>query len=75
MPLLLHNQAGWAKAWVRVEVEAKAQKQGLHGPRGLSTASNLKLSLHIRVHFYSLTYGQEYCLILVHLIPLLLHHV
>ena len=77
-PLLLHNQVGWAKACVEVEVETRDHKLGLQGPRGVSTPSH-QLSLHIirlfRVHFYSIAYGQEYCLILVHLIPLLLHHV
>ena len=48
-------------------------------PRGVSTPSHLKLSLQIsrsfRVHIYYFAYGQEYCLILVHLIHSLLHHV
>ena len=80
-PLLLHNQVGWSRAWVKVEVkiEAKAHRLGLQGPKGVSTPSHLRLSLQIsplfKVHFYSLAYGQEYCLILVHLIHSLLHHV
>ena len=49
MPLVLHNQAEWARAY----------KPGLQGPRGLSTPSHLGLSLHIsmlfRVHFYSIS--------------------
>ena len=77
MPLLLHDQARWAKAWVKVEV--KAHKPGLQGPRGVSKPSHLRLSLEtswsFKVRFYSLAYGQEYCLIMVHLIPSLLHHV
>ena len=76
-PLLLHNQDGWAKAWV--EVEVRAHKPRLQGPRGMPTLLHIRLSLLIsqlfKVHFYSLTYGQEFCLILVHLILLLLHHV
>ena len=76
-PLILHNHAEWAKAWV--EVKVRAHKPGLQGPKGMSTPSHLRLSLQIsrlfRVHFYYLAYGQEYCLILVHLILLLLHHV
>ena len=78
-PLLLHDQARWARAWVEVKVEDRAHKPGLQGPKGVSTSSHLRLSLQIswlfRVHFYSLAYGQEYCLILVHLIHSLLHHV
>ena len=35
----------------------------------------LQISRLFRVCFYSRAYGQEYCLILVHLIPLLLHYV
>ena len=77
IPLLLHNQARWAKAWV--EVEARAHKPRLQGPKGVSMPSHLRSSLRtsrsFKVHFYSLPYGQEYCLIMVHLIPLLLHHV
>ena len=76
-PLILHDQARWAKAWV--EVEARAYKPGLQGPKGVSTQSHLRPSLQISrsfgVHFYSLAYGQEYCMILLHLIPSLLHHV
>ena len=76
-PLLLHNQIGWARAWV--EVEARAHKMGLQGPRDVSTLLHIRLSLQIsrsfKVHFYSFAYGQKCCLILVHLIPLLLHHV
>ena len=79
MPLLLHNQAGWAKAWVEVEVKARAHKLGLQGPEGVSTLSHLKLRLQInrlfRVHFDSLAYGQEHCLVMVHLIHSLFHHV
>ena len=75
--LLLHNQARWARAWI--EVNARAHKLGLQGPRDVSTSLHHRLSLQIsrsfRVHFYSLAYGQEYYLILVHLIPLLLNHV
>ena len=75
--LLLHDQDRWARAGV--EVEARAHKPGLQGPRGVFTSSHLRPSLQIsrsfRVHFYYLSYGQECCLILVHLIPLLLHHV
>ena len=78
-PLLLPKQAGWAKEWIEVEVEAKAYKTGLQGPRGVSTPLHLKLSLQIsrsfRVHFYSFAYGKEYYLIMVHLIHSLLHHV
>ena len=70
MPLLFHNQVGWAKAWV--EVEARAHRSGLWGPRGVSTLLHLRLSLQIsqsfKVHSYSLAYEQGYCLILVHLI-------
>ena len=76
-PLLFHNQAGWAKAWV--EVKARDHKSALRGLRGVSTPSHLRLSLQIsqsfRVHFYSFAYGQECCLILVHLIRSLLHYV
>ena len=75
--LLLHKQVGWAKAWV--EVRTKAHKPGLQGPRGVSTPLHLRLSLQIselfRVLFYSFAYGQECCLILVHLIHSLMHHV
>ena len=60
-PILLHNQTGWARAWV--EVEVRAHKPGLQGPRGVSMPSHLRLSLHInrffRVHFYFLAYGQS----------------
>ena len=35
----------------------------------------LQISRLFKVCFYSCAYGQVYCLILVHLIPLLLHHV
>ena len=74
-PLLLHDQAKWTKAWV----EARAHKPRLQGPRGVYTSSHLRPSLRIgrsfRVHFFPLTYKQEYYLILVHLIPLLLYHV
>ena len=77
MLLLLHDQARWARVWV--EVEANAHKLRLQGLRGMSTPSHLGPSLQIsqsfKVHFYYLAYGQEYCLIMVHLIPLLLHHV
>ena len=77
MPLLLQNQVGWARAWV--EVEAKAYKPGLQGQRGVFMPLHVRLSLQIsrlfREHFYSLAYGQEYCLILLHLIHSLLHHV
>ena len=56
----------------------RAHRPGLQGPRGVSTPSHLKMSLQIsqlfRVHFYSFAYGQEYCLILVHRIHSLLHH-
>ena len=62
-----------------IEVEAKAHKPRLQGPRGVSSPLHLRLSLQIsrlfKVLFYSLVYGQEYCLIMVHLILLLLHHV
>ena len=75
--LLLHNQARWARAGV--EVEARAHKLGLQGPKGLSSPLHLRLSLQInqlfKVLFYSLVYGQEYCLILVHLILLLMYPV
>ena len=75
--LLLRSQARWARAGV--EVEAKAHKPGRQGPRGMSSPLHLMLSLQIswlfRVLFYSLVYGQEYYLILVHLILLLLHPV
>ena len=75
--LLLHRQAGWARAWI--EVEDRAHRPGLQGPRGVSTPSHLKLTLQIsrsfRVHFYSFAYGQEYCLILVHPIHSLLRYV
>ena len=75
--LLLYSQARWARAGV--EVEGKAHKPGLQGPRGVFTPLHRRLRLQIsrlfRVCFYSCSYRQEYCLILVHLIPLLLHHV
>ena len=74
--LLFRKRAIWAKAWV--EVEDKAQGQGLQGPRGVSTPSHHRLSLQtnrlFKVLFYSFAYGQEYCLILVRLIYSLLHH-
>ena len=74
--LLCHRQAKEARAWV--EVEGRAHKPRLQGPRGVSTLLHLRLSLQIsrlfRVLLYSLVYGQEYCLILVHLILLLMHH-
>ena len=76
-PILLHNQARWAKVWG--EVEDRAHKLGLQGLRGVCKPLHLRLSFQIswlfRVHFYYLSYGQEYCLILVHLIHSLLHHV
>ena len=75
--LLFHKRATWVEACF--EVEDRAHKPALQGPRGVSTPSHLRLSLHIsqsfRVLFYSFSYGQEYCSILVHLIHLLLHHV
>ena len=40
-----------------------------------TSGSALKISWSFIVHFYSLSYGQECCLILVYLIPLLLDHV
>ena len=76
-PLPLYDQARRAKAWV--EVEDKAHKLGLQGPRGVFMSSHLRLRLQIsrlfRVHFCSFAYGQEYYLILMHLIHSLLHHV
>ena len=39
-PLPLHNQVGWARAWV--EVEARAHKLGLQGPGGVSMPSHLR---------------------------------
>ena len=66
------------RAWV-VEVEGRTHRPGLQGPKGVSMLSYLKLSFQIsrlfKVLFYSFSYGQEYCLILVHLIHSLLHHV
>ena len=46
-PLPLHNQVGWTKAWIEVEVEAEARahKPGLQGPRGMSTPSHLRMCL------------------------------
>ena len=79
--LLFGGQATWAGAWVEVEGKGKgkAHKPGLQGSRGVSTPLHLRLSLQIsglfRVHFYSFAYGQECCLIMVHLIHSLLHHV
>ena len=43
--LLLHSQARWARAWV--EVEARAHKLGLQGPKGMSKALHLRPSLQI----------------------------
>ena len=64
-----------ARAWV--EVEGKDHRSGLRGPRGMFTPLHHRRSPQIRqlyrVCFYSRAYGQEYCLILVHLILLLLH--
>ena len=72
--LLLRSLARWAKAGV----EAKAHKLGLQEPKGVSTPLHRRLRLQIsrlfKVCFYSRVYRQEYCLILVHLISLLLHH-
>ena len=74
--LLFCRRATWAKAWV--EVKDRALRLGLEGPRGVSMPSHLRLSLQIsqsfKVHFYSFAYGQECCLILVHLIHSLPHH-
>ena len=44
-PLPLHNQVEWTRAWV--EVEARAHKSGLQGPRGMPMPSHLELSLQI----------------------------
>ena len=41
--LLFCKQATWAGAWV--EVEDRALKLGLMGPRGMSMLSHLRLSL------------------------------
>ena len=75
--LLFRKRTTWAGAWVKVE--DKAHRPGLQGPKGVSTPSHLRLSLQIiwsfKVHFYSFASGQEYCLILVHLIHSLPHHV
>ena len=76
-PLLLHDLARQTKAWL--EVEDMAHKPGLKRPRGVSTPSYLKMRLQIsrlfRVHFFSFAFRQEYYLIMVHHILLLLHHV
>ena len=73
--LLLRRQAKGARAWV--EVEDRAHRPGLRGPRGVSTPLHLRLSLQINrlfnVPFYSIAYRQEYYLIPVHLIHSLLH--
>ena len=75
--LLLHRRAREARVWV--EVEDRAHKLGLQGPRGMSTSSYRRLSQRIsrpyRVCFYYLAYGRGYYLIMVHRIPSLLHHV
>ena len=53
--LLFRKQTTWARAWVKVEVEDRAQRLGLQGPKGVSTPLHLELSLQIsqlvRVHF------------------------
>ena len=75
--LLLRKHAKWVGAWV--EVEGRAHRPGLRGPKGVSTPLHLRPSLQIsrsfRVHFYSFSYRKEYFLISVHLIHSLLHHV
>ena len=62
-PLLLHDQARWARAWVEVEAVARAHKPGLQGPRGVPMPSHLRLSLKIsrlfKVHLYYLSYGKS----------------
>ena len=63
---VFHIQAREARAWV--EVEYKAHRPGLRGPKGVFTPLHLRLSLQIsriyKVCFYSRSYGQEYYLIL-----------
>ena len=75
--LLFHGLAIWARAWVEVEVEDRALKPRLQGPRGVSMPLHHRLSLLIsqlyRVYFCYLAYGRGYCLILVHHIHLLLY--
>ena len=41
--LLLRRQVGWAKAWVNVE--GRAHRPGLQGPKGVSMSLHLRLSL------------------------------
>ena len=54
-----------------------AHRPRLQAHRGASTplhrGPRLQISRLYRVCFYSRAYGQEYCLILVHLIHLLVH--
>ena len=51
----------WSKAWVEVKVEDMDHRPGLQGPKGVSTPSHHRMSLHIsrsfRVHFYFFAYG------------------
>ena len=75
MHLPCHMQAKEAKVWVGVK--DRAHRPGLQVPKGVSTPLHHRLRLQIsklyRVCFYSRAYEQEYYLILVHLIHLLLH--
>ena len=43
--LLIHDHARWAKVWVKFQ--ARAQKPGLQGPKGVSTTLHLRPSLRI----------------------------
>ena len=65
--LLLHR---WAReARVRVEVEDRAHRPRLQGPKGMSTPSYRRLSQQInwsyRVCFYYLAYRRGYYLIMI----------
>ena len=73
--LPFHRQAREARVWVEAKDEAHMQEH--QGSRGVSTPSHRRLSQQISqlymVCFCYLAYGQEYYLILVLRIHLLLH--